>query len=94
MKDKRFYSILILPVIIQGSLFAQDTVALSDEPVAWNYGYLNDANTKMYGQNFGMTPKEMADFKVKPDNLVEVLHHNPVMANPRGFDAAVNSRPI
>lgn len=94
MKDKRFYLILILLVIIQGSLFAQDPVALSDEPGAWSYGYLNDANTKMYGQNFGMTPKEMADFKVKLDNLVEVLHHNPVMANPRGFDAAVESRPI
>lgn len=93
MGNKRFYSMLILLVIIQGSLFAQDPVPLSDEPGAWSYGYLNDANTKMYCQNFGMSPKEIADFKIKLDNLVEVLHHNPVMANPLGFDAAVESRP-
>lgn len=86
-------SILILLVLIQGSLFAQDPVPLSDEPGSWSYSYLNDANTHMYCQNFGMSPKEIADFKAKMDQLVEVLHQNAVMANPRGFDAAVESRP-
>lgn len=80
-------------VLIQGYSYAQDPVALADEPGNWSYGYLNDANTKMYSQNFGMSAKDIADFKAKLDELVNVLHQNPVMASPRGFDAAVESRP-
>jgi len=68
-------------------------VALADEPGTWTYAYLNDANTKMYAQKYGMTAPELAAFKVKLDRLVEIIHRNPVMANPRGFNAVVESRP-
>lgn len=86
-------SIFLLLVLFRISLFAQDPVPLVDEPGTWSYNYLNDANTQMYIQKFGMTPMEIADFKIKMDKLVEVLHHNPVMQNPLGFDVSVESRP-
>jgi hypothetical protein len=86
--------ILIFLLLIEVSLAAQDPVALAEEPGTWKYAYLNDANTRMYSQNFAMSAKEVVDFKGKMDQLVEVLHRNPVMANPRGFDADVESRPF
>lgn len=87
---KLFLLLLLLPLLAS----SQDLpVALADEPGTWTYGYLNDANTKMYAQKFGMTPTEMATFKGKLDRLVEIVHRNPVMANPRGFNAVVDSRP-
>lgn len=79
--------------ILSALSLAQDPVALADEPGTWSYKYLNDANTTMYRQKFGMTEKESADFKLKLDRLAEILHRNPIMANPRGFDASVESRP-
>lgn len=88
---KKLYSFLL--ILVAGVAFGQDPVSLIDEPGTWTYGYLNDANTKMYIQQFGMSPKDVTDFKNKMDQLVEVLHRNPVFANPTGFDAAVESRP-
>lgn len=87
-------TILIVLVFIQISLFAQDPIPLVDEPGTWSYKYLNDANTQMYSQKFGMSPKEVTDFKIKMDRLVEVLHHNPVFQNPLGFDVSAESRPF
>ncbi len=89
-----YFIIFLLSGVVSIPVFAQqDPVPLADKPGAWEYIYLNDANTKMYCQSFGMSPKEIADFKLKMDQLVEILHHNPVMQNPRGFDADVQSRP-
>lgn len=93
MEAKKLSLIAILIAFLHGSLFAQEPIALAGEPGSWSYKYLNDANTGMYSQKFGMSAKEVTDFKGKMDKLVEVLHHNPVFANPRGFDADVESRP-
>lgn len=89
-----FVPVFILLCLTQSPVFSQqDPIALADKQGAWQYVYLNDANTKMYCQSFGMSPKETSDFKLKMDQLVEILHLNPVMQNPRGFDADVQSRP-
>lgn len=84
---------LMLLVISHWTLSAQEPTPLPEEPGTWSYKYLNDANTLMYSKNFGMTPGEVAAFKVKLDKVVEVLHRNPVFATPLGFDADVESRP-
>ena len=75
-------------------LIAQDPVAIPDKSGTWTYGFLDDENTKMYGRQFGMSPDEMAIFRKKLDQIVAVLHQNPVMASPRGVDPTVESRPL
>jgi hypothetical protein len=92
MKLSTFAILLLLFSVCK--LTAQDPSAIPDKPGTWTYGYLNDENTKMYSQQFGMTPAEVATFRQKLDNIVEVLHRNPVMANPKGVDPAVESRPL
>lgn len=92
MKPARFaillYSFLFFTVT------AQDPSPLPDRPGTWSYAYLNDENTKMYSQQFGMTPDEIDVFRKKLDNIVDVLHQIPVMANPKGIDPTVESRPL
>lgn len=75
-------------------LLAQEPTPLKDEPGTWKYSYLNDGNTKMYAQQFGMSAADMGIFKTKLDRMVEILHLNPVFAEPRGFNASVESRPF
>lgn len=75
-------------------IYAQDPVSLPDKPGTWTYAFLNDENTKMYSQQFGMTPDEIVIFGHKLDNIVNVLHRTPVMANPLGIDPTVESRPL
>lgn len=92
MKSK---SIAIIFLIFSTScLLAQDRLPIPDKPGTWSYTYFNDENTKMYTRQFGMTAEEVAMFKQKLDNIVNVLHQNPVMANPKGVDPAVESRPL
>jgi hypothetical protein len=74
-------------------LLAQDPLPLPDKSGIWSYAYLNDENSKMYAKKFGMTTEEVTVFRQKLDNIVNVLHQNPVMANPKGIDPTVNSRP-
>jgi hypothetical protein len=89
-----FFALLLLSCLNQTQVSAQqEPIALADKEGTWEYIYLDDGNTKMYCQNFGMTPKEISEFKLKMDQLVNILHKNPVMQNPRGFDADVQSRP-
>ena len=86
---------LILFLILQTQvLLSQEPVALPDKEGTWAYAYLDDENTKMYCRQFGMTANEINVFKNKLDEMVALLHQNPVMADPRGFDAAVESRPL
>jgi hypothetical protein len=90
MKSK---SIAIIFLIFSTSgLLAQDRLSIPDKPGTWSYAYLNDENTKMYSRHFGMTTEEVAVFRQKLDNIVNVLHQNPVMASPKGVDPAVESR--
>ncbi len=86
--------LLFLLIFINFPLMAQEPTPLKDEPGTWKYSYLDDANTKMYSQQFGMTAAESVVFKTKLDRLVEILHRNPVFAEPRGFNALVESRPF
>lgn len=92
MKSKTFILLLLFSLAI--TAFAQDPLPLPDKPGTWSYAYLNDENTKLYSQQFGMTPDEVAVFRQKLDHIVEVLHRNPIMASPKGFDPAVESRPL
>lgn len=85
---------IFLLAVFAFSATAQDPSPLPDKPGTWNYAYLNDENTKMYAQQFGMTPVEITLFRQKLDNIVNLLHQNPVMANPKGIDPAVESRPL
>jgi hypothetical protein len=88
-------SIALFLLLIAGfKFYAQDPTALPDKPGTWSYAYLNDENTKMYSQQFGMTTDEVAVFRKKLDNIVNVLHQNPIMANPKGTDPTVESRPL
>jgi hypothetical protein len=92
MKSAPFV-VLLLP-FVSFILPAQDPQPLPDKPGTWSYAYLNDGNTKMYTQQFAMTPDEIAVFKQKLDYIVNALHQNPVMANPKGVDPMVESRPL
>jgi hypothetical protein len=83
--------LLLLPAF---TVSAQDPLPLPDRPGTWSYAYLNDENTKMYSQQFGMTPAEVTVFRQKLDNIVNALHQNPVMSNPKGIDPTVESRPL
>ncbi len=76
------------------TLTAQDPSPIPDKEGTWSYAYLNDENTKMYSREFGMTPDEIVLFRQKLDNIVTVLQTNPVMANPKGIDPTVESRPL
>lgn len=93
-----FMKFAILTFII--SLFcspyflAQEPVCIPDKAGTWTYGYLNDENTKLFCRKFGMTPEEAVVFRKKLDQIVEVLHLNPVMASPKGVDPTVESRPL
>jgi hypothetical protein len=92
MKPFPFFTLLLLfPAF---TLMAQDPSPIPDKPGTWNYAYLNDENTKMYAQQFGMTPAEITVFRQKLDHIVNVLHQTPVMADPKGIDPAVESRPL
>jgi len=87
------FAILLFP-FLSYTVTAQDPLPIPDKDGIWSYGYLNDENTKMYSREFGMTPDEIAVFRQKLDNIVNVLHQNPVMANPKGIDPTVESRPL
>jgi hypothetical protein len=87
-------SALLLLSFLIFRLSAQDPLPLPDRPGTWTYGYLNDENTKMYSRQFGMTPDEIAVFRQKLDNIVNALHQNPVLSNPKGIDPMVESRPL
>src|SRR5512133_3379905 len=92
MKSK---SIAIIFLIFSTSgLLAQDRLPIPDKQGTFSYAYLNDENTKMYIRQFAMKAEEVAVFKQKLDNIVNVLHQNTVMANPKGVDPAVESRPL
>ncbi len=86
-------AIFLLP-FLAFTVTAQDPTPIPEKEGTWSYAYLNDENTKMYSQQFGMTADEIAVFRQKLDNIVEVLHQNPVMANPKGIDPTVESRPL
>lgn len=92
MKTTPFAILLLL--FISFPVTAQDPLPVPDKPGTWSYAYLNDENTKMYARQFGMTPDEIAVFRQKLDNVVNVLHRNPVMAIPKGVDPMVESRPL
>jgi hypothetical protein len=92
MKPSLFAIFMMLFLVFPAK--AQEPSSIPDKPGTWTYGYLDDANTKMYTRQFGMTPAEIAVFREKLDNIVNVLHRNPVMANPKGVDPAVESRPL
>ncbi len=85
---------LLFMVFIHASLSAQEPSPLPDKPGTWSYAYLDDGNTKMYISQYGMKPEEVNMFKKKLDQLVNVMHQNPVLANPRGIDPMVESRPL
>jgi hypothetical protein len=87
-----FTGLLLLSLAF--TLTAQDPAPIPDKAGTWTYGYLGDENTKMYTVQFGMTPDEISVFRQKLDDIVNVLHQNPVMANPRGVDPTVESRPL
>ena len=91
MKSVFTMLLLILQVM---DLHAQERIALAEKPGTWIYAYLNDENTKMYSQQFGMTVQDVAAFRKKLDDIVNVLHQNPVMADPKGVDPTVESRPL
>ena len=76
------------------AVMAQDPKPIPDKPGSWSYVYLDDENTKMYTRQFGMSPAESVVFRQKLDRIVNVLHLNPVLANPRGIDPTVESRPL
>jgi hypothetical protein len=90
---KSFQLILLLPCLAF-AVSAQEPLSIPDKPGTWKYAYLDDENTKMYAQEFGMTSGEITLFRQKLDNIVNVLHQNPVMANPKGVDPVVESRPL
>jgi len=92
MKSVLFATLLLPFLAFTGN--AQDPTSIPDKPGTWTYAYLNDENTKMYTQQFGMTPEEIALFRQKLDNIVNVLHQVPIMANPNGIDPTVESRPL
>jgi hypothetical protein len=92
MKSETFT--LLLLSFLSFTVTAQDPLPIPDKPGTWSYGYLNDENTKMYSQQFGMTPDEVAVFRQKLDNIVNVLHQDPIMTNPAGIDPTVESRPL
>lgn len=84
----------LLLILTCGQLMAQEPTPLKDEPGTWKYTYLNDGNTAQYTKQLGMTTAESALLKTKVDQLVELLHRNPVLTNPRGFNASVEARPF
>jgi hypothetical protein len=84
---------LLLP-FLTFTATAQDPAPIPGKDGTWSYAYLNDENTKMYTREFGMTPGEITIFQQKLDNIVNVLHQVPVMANPKGIDPTVESRPL
>jgi hypothetical protein len=92
MKSSLF-AFLLLP-FLSFAAAAQDPTPLPDKTGTWTYSYLNDENTKMYARQFGMTPDEIAVFRQKLDNIVKVLRQVPIMADPRGIDPTVESRPL
>jgi hypothetical protein len=92
MKSVLFATLLLPFLAFTGN--AQDPTSIPDKPGTWTYAYLNDENTKMYSQQFGMTPEEIALFRQKLDNIVNVLRQDPIMANPKGIDPTVESRPL
>lgn len=87
------FAILILPFLALTAK-AQEPSPIPDKPGTWSYGYLDDENSKMYAQQFGMTSDDIALFRKKLDNIVNVLHRNRIMANPKGVDPVVESRPL
>ena len=93
MKSAPFV-ILLLQLLAFTVSAQEDPLPLPDKPGTWAYAYLNDENTKMYARQFGMTPDEVAVFRQKLDNIVNTLHQNPVMADPKGIDPTVESRPL
>lgn len=87
------FAILLL-LFLTFTITAQDPFPIPDKPGTWIYAYLNDENTKMYSREFGMSPDEVSVFRQKLDNIVNVLHQDPIMANPKGIDPTVESRPL
>jgi hypothetical protein len=84
----------VLLNLFPGFLGAQEPVTIPDKTGTWSYKYLNDENEKVYSRQFGMTPEEITIFRKKLDHIVEALHQNPVMLNPKGVDPTVDSRPL
>jgi hypothetical protein len=94
LREKFYFSAILLLPFLAFTVTAQDPTPIPDKDGTWSYAYLNDENTKMYSQQFGMTPDDIAVFRQKLDNIVNVLHQNPIMANPKGIDPTVESRPL
>jgi hypothetical protein len=94
MENESKASMILLLTFLAFTVTAQDPTPIPDKEGTWSYAYLNDENTKMYSREFGMTPDEITVFRQKLDNIVNVLHQYPVMANPKGIDPTVESRPL
>jgi len=91
---KTLISTLLISIFFYATAYTQEPVSIPEKQGTWSYSYLDDENTKLWCMQYGMTPQEIGTIRNKLDQMVEVLHQNPVMADPKGMDPAVESRPI
>ena len=87
---KFFYGFLYFLLVEIGFTFAQE--AVPNETGKWDYSYSRESKGGYRSElNYSMTPTELIKFRQKINEVVNCLHQNPVLANPKGFTATVQS---
>jgi len=68
-----------------------EAIPVPGKPGIFSYTYL-EADSREAARQLGMTAEEAAAFKAKLDRVAEAFHKNPVLRDPKGFDARVTAR--
>jgi hypothetical protein len=84
-----FFLLSIFCTVCDGAV--RDALTLPNKPGTWTYQYLVP-DSKEAARQLGMSPAEVAAFKLKLDRIAEAFHQNLVLKDPKGFDARVTAR--
>ncbi|RYY87384.1 MAG: hypothetical protein EOO15_12060 [Chitinophagaceae bacterium] len=84
--------LLVANALLQGlqGNAQDDRQTLPDKAGVWDARYVVDEHSAGYN----MTAAEKDAFRKNGTAILEVLHRNPVMAAPKGFDARIRLRPL
>jgi hypothetical protein len=88
-------TIVAVCLLMVGSHFnthAQNTTAdATKHPGVWTYTYYTESTAGGYRSetNYSLSPAQLAAFKKKIDAVVDVLHQNPTVQPPIGFEPTV-----
>ena len=88
---KKTYAALLL-LIACSAVRLKGEEDLTNEAGKWDYLYINEEKGEFRSElNYGMSAGELQAFRKKITDVAETLHQTPVLANPKGFTASVES---